>query len=363
MKFFLFCSLFGIAALSKNVAVGVSMWELGTVPFGLGCTKIGLTGIPGLEDLGWLLNTHCMTYNGTVGCMPVEGMAPGTGTCRCTQPNETYYDALTQRCLGRVGAFCSAEHSTIFPDKQCTPHADCVPIQGVGHSVGKCECLYGYKKGPLGGCEIDDSVSEGDRSTPRPTTTTQAPAREEFKLPPITLLKYVGYSKSCQPGGLLNRTVCETHSRTVSCIEESVVREEEIKLKTCKCNMEEDAVYDEELDMCVGKAETYCLARGNILGYKACVENANCETEDEFEKGYSFGKCKCAYGYKNVDGLCERDTSISNPSSAGTIVPPTTTTKTTTETLGDRSSGTSGVFAAYLIITLITVSGITCNYM
>lgn len=310
-----------------------SFWNLGNIPYLGGCVRNGIQ-IPGIippEMDPWPLNLHCNTFNGSVGCFKAEGSLLPYGLCICNQRDAAHPDAFgTGLCLGKVGAFCSAEHHNFFPDKLCTQNAYCKPLQqGSGRTVGKCACLYGYNEVD-GKCVMDVNLPDPERSTIPPTTTTEAPQKEEFKLPPLDLLikvNVVPLEEECNPRALLNKTFCNTFSRTASCLS-----------KKCQCSMQEDAVFDEELQMCVGREGAYCLGRKNALGYKACTKNANCVIEKgkDFEDGYSFGVCECVYGYDpDENGVCVRDEDITDPSTASTIAVTSTTTITTKGTTDD----------------------------
>lgn len=292
---------------------------------------------------------HCYNYNGTVGCMQEADLGGGIwmGYCLCNLGDDAYFEedetiVDAPRCLGKVGALCTAEHSTMVPDKLCTPFADCIP-DGPGFSTGTCQCRQGYEEdtaGANGKC-----IPNGDTiGTPRTTTTPRPSDAGSIKLPPLGVMFSftAGFNKFCGFEGQLlslNRSYCDHHSRTVSCNREP-------DKKRCECNMRDDSEWDPQLNMCVGLAGTYCLARGNILGYKVCTKGADCLVEEGtfFDDGYSFGTCECLYGWdEQDDGTCKRDLTITNPSTPRNIVPsqametsgePTTTKPTTTTPAG-----------------------------
>lgn len=354
--------ILGLALVpSDSKSEPIDFWKLGNIPLGGTCASGYNPGpgiIPGFEDIDdwWFLNIHCDTFQGSAGCI--------NNTCVCNQEDDAYPVGVDPDvlCLGKVGAgaYCTAEHSSIFPDKHCTPNADCVPEQGEGRAVGRCRCLYGYKATDEGLCEVDDSIGEGDRSTPRTTTTTQPPKREQLKLPLGLLLAntVVGFEETCMPKGtLLNHTYCDTYTRTVSC-----------QSSKCLCNMEEDSIFDEELNMCVGLVGTYCLGRRTLLGYKACTKYADCELEKKSLEEYSFGSCQCAYGYKETaNRRCERDENIKNPSTQQTIVPiptlPTTTERSHNPGIGTGNNAAVSKLPTIEISLVVTIISIVLRMM
>ncbi len=229
--------------------------------------------------------------------------------------------------MGKVGAYCTTEHHSFFPDKLCTPNAFCEPLQeGAGRSVGICKCLYGFDVNVEGKCEEIANIPE--KSTTAPTTTSTPPPKEAIKLPSLDLLigiNFVTLDEQCNSKALLNITFCNTYGGTVSCLKGA-----EIGARSkCQCNMQEDSVFDEELNMCVGMEGAYCLARGYLLGFRACGKYADCMVEGggtSYEEGYSFGTCQCLYGYeRDGKGNCVRNGNISRPSTKRPIGIRTTT--------------------------------------
>lgn len=346
MRKLIFCLLIGVFTLSPTKSYDDSLWNIGKVPYLGGCVKNGIQ-IPGLPIIlppemdPWPLVVHCNTYNGSVGCFKEDDSVLPYGLCLCNQRNDAHPDALgTGLCLGKVGAYCTAEHHSLFPDKLCTENAYCKPVQdGVGRTVGRCQCLYGYDANSEGRCKMNFAIPDPERSTTPPTTTSTAPPKEAIKLPSLDLLigiNFVNLESECNSKALLNKTFCSTYGGTVGCLKGNELGER----SKCQCNMQTDSVFDEELNMCVGKEGAYCLARWYILGYRACVKNADCMTEDgtSYDDGYSFGRCECLYGYeRDGKGNCVRDKDISRPSTKRPIGIQTTTNSGSTE---DGSSTT-----------------------
>jgi len=324
-----------------------TFWDTGKQEIGQLCTKVGILGI--LPDL------RCKTHEGSVHCNTNN---LGVGTCDCNQGKYWAHqegDGASSRCVGRVGAICTLEKTNFVPGKFCTPNAECVSEPGMsGHSVGRCRCLYGFKESPVpeGTCVVDSDIEDGDRSTPRTTTTTEAPPRGDFQLPPLDLIigtHIATYGQECHSKSLLNRTYCATFSNTVSC-----------QNKRCQCNMGEDStIFDSQLNMCVGRAGSYCLNKRSLFGYKVCTSGADCVVEGE---GYSLGVCECLYGYiAQPDGTCLRDTDISDPSTAKPIFPPSTTPDgATTPGSGGGGGGESGAKTYYSsgILSVVIMSAI-----
>ncbi|CAL8073226.1 unnamed protein product [Orchesella dallaii] len=345
-------SKFLISFLSLLVIISSSygqlnFWESGTQNLDQACTKAGI--------LGLLPSLRCQTLGGSASC---KTNALGLGLCSCNQGSSAHVDRGDHygKCVGLVGAVCTAEKPNFIPEKFCTPNAECVAEQGEGYSVGRCQCLYGFMEGEevdnKGFCIPNPDVEVGDRSTPRPTTTTEAPVRGEFQLPPLNLLigtQIVPFGQDCHTKALLKRTYCSTYGGTVSCLN-----------RKCQCNMGENSVFDDELQMCVATVGSYCLTKRSLFGYKACTSGAHCVVDKG--AGYTLGFCQCLDGYiLQPNGKCMRDPDIPNPSTASPIVPPrvtaTTVSGTSTTNPGD-GSGAGEFSSGILIIAIMSVIAI-----
>ncbi|CAL8097662.1 unnamed protein product [Orchesella dallaii] len=322
--------LYLISAIVTCSQGQLDFWESGTQDLGQACSKSGI--------LGLLPNLRCQTLGGSASC---KTNALGWGTCRCNQGSSTHVDNGDHygKCVGLVGAICTAEKPNFIPEKYCTPNAECVAIQGKGYSVGRCQCLYGFKEGDdvdnKGLCIPDPAIEIGDRSTPRPTTTTEAPDRGEFVLPIFDLIigqQFVSYGEDCHEKALLNKTRCKTYEGTVSCLN-----------RKCQCNTEENSYFDEEHQTCVGVVGSHCFTGESGLGIVSCTDGADCVVDEGEEGGNSVGVCQCLYGYiLQPDGKCFRDPDIANPSTARPIDSSTTPLETTSSSPGGDSSTTSG---------------------
>jgi hypothetical protein len=330
------------------------IWNLGSVPYGGDCLLTGTNpGLPGFENITdpWIINAHCRSLQGTAMC---SSRNEQPGKCVCNQGDDAEYVWLGEGdvCLGKVGAWCSAEKSSFFPDKPCIPFADCVPQQGEGRPVGTCQCLYGYKETADKKCEIDDTIGDDERSTPRTQTTTEPAPREKLDLLPllgfILQNQEVNFTETCKPkGGLFNHTYCNTYTRTVSCQTQDTTQ-------SCLCNMQEDSVFDEDLNMCVGLVGTWCLTRPTLLGVKSCVKHAICELENGDIEDYSFGTCTCDYGYMENDARsCIRDESVEL----------TTTPEPTTPTTEGGGGGAEAKFPTLVFTNIALVLCMAYRYI
>lgn len=247
LTFWLGLSLLGAGAVAGE---DFDLWSYGSLIYDLWeyspCHREG-TNIPGLINSTdpWFTPLIfglgvCKLYHGGARCLDesLDDSGRSIGTCGHNQGNFTVFEWTDDwmedgHFLGKPGAICTAEQTTFIPQKLCIQNATCVPEQGEGHSVGKCECLWGYLYNQTSGtCDPDPEMGDEGRSTIRPIVTTEAPPPTEGdfpRFPPEFIdFNWVEFNESCNPNVLLNRTYCATHNGTVSCVE-----------GTCQCNSPE----------------------------------------------------------------------------------------------------------------------------
>jgi len=141
--------------------------------------------------------------------------------------------------------------------------------------------------------------------------------QEESTTPP-TLWRVVNHGEACSPNSLLNPAYCRPYGGTVRC---KIVPP--VLSGICECNLEEDAVFDVNQQICVALVGGLCFTQPTSLGKKVCTPGADCVAEDwpTGTGGHIVGKCECMTGWENgVNGTCvPRD-----GETPGTVSPTTT---------------------------------------
>jgi len=102
------------------------------------------------------------------------------------------------------------------------------------------------------------------------------------------LVTYSNYSEICSPDALLP-TLCRSYEGTVKCTQGLQGR--------CLCNMETDAIFKEDLGLCVGIEGALCQMEKTMYSRKVCVQYADCMHD---RPGNGIGICKCLEGYERT---------------------------------------------------------------